>query len=202
MCSPLTCWRGGEGVTLPLAQWVIERPWPATGKYKVNRATIFRLFNFFIHLPPSPVPPNKFTSPSWVCLRSPQAISRVCDLSETFPSAALCLHVHPPLLCVASRLSRCSLETEWELFWGEEFTGSAPNWAAGGEQGGGRRQDRGIFPSDEVMDGWPLSERAERRGAPRPPSTHTDPSTEPLYTLYEGIIALHRAVMWVHWGLL
>lgn len=104
MCSPLTCWRGGEGVTLPLAQCVIERPWPVTGKYKVNRATIFRLFNFFIHLPPSPVPPNKFTSPSRVCLRSPQANSRVCDLSETFPSAALCLHVHPPLLCVASSL--------------------------------------------------------------------------------------------------
>lgn len=52
------------------------------------------------------------------------------------------------------------------------------------------------------MDGWPLSERAERRDAPRPPSTHADPSTGPLYTLYEDIIALHRAVMWVHWGLL
>lgn len=61
---------------------------------------IFRLFNFFIHLPPSLVPPNKFTSPSWVCLRSPQAIKRglwpqrnfpfCCSLSACPPTITVC----------------------------------------------------------------------------------------------------------------
>lgn len=81
----------------------------------------------------------------WGCLRSPQAISGVPDLSETFPSAPLCLPVHPLSLCVFP-LSCCSAETVWELFREQECTGSAQSSAAGGEEGGRRRQERGIFP--------------------------------------------------------
>lgn len=173
MCSPLTGWRGGEGVTLPLAQCVIERPWPVTGKYKVNRAMIFRLFNFCIHLPPSLVPPNKFTSPSWVCLRSPQAISGVRDLSETFPSAARRLHVHPPSLCAASLLLQPGDRVGAVLRGGMRRQRSELScWRRTGRRE--RRQDRGIFPSEWGHGRWPLSQQElSFKTHPWPPSTRS-----------------------------
>lgn len=163
MCSSLTGWRGGEGVPLPLAQCAIERPWPMTGKYKVKHAMIFHLFNFFIHLPPS------FASQTNLHLHRESASEAHRPLAGSMTSVKLSLlRVNPP------PLSCCSLETEWGLFWRKERAGSTPSSAARGEQGGETRQDRGIFPWDEVMDDG-LSQ--SQSWAWRPPATHTHTHT-------------------------
>lgn len=140
-----------------------------------ERLSLFSISSFIcIHL--------NLHSPLWGRLSSPQAISGVCDLSKTFPSAVLHLPVLPLLLCMFP-LSCCSLETVWELFREQECRGSAQRSAAGGEEREERKAGEGDFSLDEVMDdGFSQSESwARGRRAPDlplPGHTHTRTHTQ------------------------
>lgn len=101
---------------------------------------IFHLFNFFIHLPPSLAPQTNLH------LHRETASEAHRPLAGSMTSASLSLlRVNPPSLCVAALLLQPGDRV------GAVLRGGARS-AARGVQGGETRQDRGIFPCDEVMD--------------------------------------------------
>lgn len=104
--------------------------------------SIFSISSFiWIHLS---YPQTNLHLTPYGCLSSPQAISGVCDLSETFPSASLCPPVHPLFLCVPSLLLQSGdrVGAVWKAGMHRERL-ELGCWRRAGRRG---RQARGIFP--------------------------------------------------------
>lgn len=161
---------------------------------------IFRLFNFFIHLPPSLVPPNKFTSPSCVCLRSPQAIKRGLWPQRNFPFCCS-LSACPPTVTVCCLSPAAARRQSGSCSKGRNAQAALRRRTGRREKAG-----RGDF-SFGWGHGWIASLRASRasRRALTPLYTLNSIqlsclSTEPLQTLCYNSIALLRTVMWGHRG--
>lgn len=149
---------------------------------------IFHLFNFFIHLPPS------LASQTNLHLHPPQKPADHKRGPWPQPDFPVCASTHRP--CVLP-LSCCSLETEWELLWGER------------RQHSGRTGRRDKAGQGDFSLGWghgwgPLSERELSLKTPLTSRyTHKTGSSYQgnlQQSLYGKITAQHRTVMWGHEG--
>lgn len=138
----------------------------------------------FIHLPlfsPLP-PPKKCTSHPVRLPKKPTGLLvRLAPSLKLFLSAALRLSLCPPTAGLPLHW-----ETVWELFRGQECTGSAQSSAAEGEEGGEEGRRGGFFPLDEVMDdGFSQSLRQTRPWPPSPSSyTNTWKRSERWHLLF------------------